>query len=403
MSLIAALLFTVGIAQGSTVQGGEARAEAERLARTGAYAEALQRFQAITAANPNDIDARLWIGRLHLRMGQPARAVGVFESIAATQPQNVDAFVGLGQALMDVGRWEAAGEALNRAETLAPDRPDVLAAQGRYHGANNRPTLGLAYYERAILAAPADADIRAGADRLRASRAHRAEFWYDFQGYDPSAGEMHSGTVEVNARINDALRIFGRGQGQDFDGTREGRGGGGIEWFAHRSVRVRAGALAGDTTWLPQTDVFGDVQFTTRRVRWLFTGRFFDFDGTDLVIAGPGISIDLTSRVALTAHYLISNASDEFGDSSNSAGNGSVGIDAAVTDRFTVSASYRRGIEGLDWLTADRVSGTDANTYVFDASIALTPFVGIGGSYAYQERTADLTAHRARAGLIVKF
>ena len=403
MSLIAALFLTVGLVQGASAQGAEARAEAERLAKTGAYAEALQRFQAIAAANPNDIDARLWIGRLHLRMGQSARAVGVFESIAATQPQNVDALVGLGQALMDVGRWDDAGDALNRAEALAADRPDVLAAQGRYHGANNRPTLGLAYYERAILAAPSDAAIRAEADWLRASRAHRAEFWYDFQGYDPSAGEMHAGTAEVNARINDAFRIFGRGQGQDFDGTREGRGGGGIEWFAHRTVRLRAGILAGDTTWLPQTDVFGDAQFATRRVRWLLTGRFFDFDGVDLVVAGPGISVDLTPHLAVTAHYLVSRTSFQLDDSTNSSGNGSVGIDAAVTDRLKLSASYRRGIEGLDWLTADRINATDANTYVLGAAIAATPFVGISGSYAYQERTGDLTAHRARAGLTIKF
>jgi tetratricopeptide (TPR) repeat protein len=403
MSLIAALLLTVGMAQGTSAQGTEARAEAERLAKAGAYAEALQRFQAITAANPNDVDARLWIGRLHLRMGQPARAVGVFESIAATHPQNVDALVGLGQTLMDVGRWDEAGDALNRAEALASDRTDVLAAQGRYHGANNRPTLGLAYYERAILAAPSDQAIRGEADRLRASRAHRAEFWYDFQGYDPSEGEMHSGTGEVNARINDAFRIFGRGQVQEFDGTQEGRGGGGIEWFARRGVRLRAGVLAGDTTWLPRTDVFGDMQFSARRVRWLLTGRFYDFDGVDLVIAGPGLSIDLTSKMALTAHYLISSTSYTFDDSSSASGNGSVAIDAAVTDRFSVSASYSRGIEGLDWMTADRVSGTDANTYAFGASIAMTPFVGLGGSYAYQERTADLTAHRARAGLIIKF
>jgi hypothetical protein len=400
MSLIAAFLLTLTALQ---TPSQDTRAEAERLARTGAYAEALQRFQALAAANPGDLDARLWIGRLHMKLGQPVRAIGVFEAITATHPQNVDALVGLGQALMDAGRWNAAADALNRAEGLAADRADVLAAQGRYHGANNRPTLGLAYYDRAILASSDAAALREEAAWLRAARAHRVEAFYDFQGYDPSTGSMHSGTVEVNARVSDGLRVFGRGQLQDFDDTSEGRGGGGIEWFPHRGVRLRGGVLAGDTTWLPRTDVFADAQFGTGGLRWLLTARFFDFDGVDLAIAGPGISVDLTPQVALTAQYFFSSTSYTFDDSSSNSGNGLVGIDAKISRGLTVSASYRRGIEGFDWLTADRVAGTDFNTYVFEASIAATPFVGLAGSYAYQNRPGDVTAHRARAGVIVKF
>lgn len=401
MSLTTALLLTLTLTQ-TPAQGADTRAEAERLVKAGAYAQALQRFQALASANPDDIDARLWIARIHLRLGQPARAVAVFESITATHPDNVDALVGLGQALMDTGRWGDAAAALDRAEKLAADRVDVLAAQGRYHGANNRPTLGLAYYQRAIVAAPDNAALREEADWLRASRAHRVEAFYDMQGYDPDAGRMHSGTFELNARVNDALRVFGRGEAQDFEDTSEGRGGGGIEWFAHRTVKVRAGVLAGDTTWLPRTDVFADVQFATRRVRWLATARFFDFDGIDLAIVGPGLSVDVTPNVAITAHYLFSSTSGSFAASENS-GNGSVGVDARLSQRVAVSASYRRGIEGLDWLTRDRITGTDFNTYVFSASVAATPFVGLAGSYAYQDRQNDFTAHRVRLGVVVKF
>ena len=400
MSLIASVLLILVTLQNPPQ---DARAEAERLAQTGAYAEALQRYQALAAANPDDIEARLWIGRLHMKLGQPARAVGVFESITSAQPQNVDALVGLGQALMDTGRWKEAGDALNRAEALAADRTDVLAAQGRYHGANNRPTLGLAYYDRAIIAAPSDDTIRGEAAWLRAARAHRVEAFYDFQGYDPSAGSMHAGTAELNARVNDALRVFGRGQVQDFDGTTEGRGGGGLEWSPHRTVRLRAGVLAGDTTWLPRTDLFADAQFGGRGVRLLVSARFFDFEGVDVAVVGPGISVDLTPQVALTAQYFVSSTSYSFEDSSSSSGNGLVGIDAKVSERLALSASYRRGLEGFEWLTADRVAGTDFNTYAFGASIAASPSIGLTGSYAWQDRPGDFAAHRARAGLIVKF
>ena len=54
-------------------QAQDARAEAERLAKAGNHAEALKRFQEIAAANPADAAARIWIGRLHMEMGEPRR------------------------------------------------------------------------------------------------------------------------------------------------------------------------------------------------------------------------------------------------------------------------------------------------------------------------------------------
>src|SRR5215211_2947640 len=102
----------------SVPTGQDARAEAERLARSGARQEALKRFQALAAENPADASARLWIGRLHLEMNHPERAAAVYESLVATDPQNVDALVGLGLALTRTGRFREASDALQRAESL---------------------------------------------------------------------------------------------------------------------------------------------------------------------------------------------------------------------------------------------------------------------------------------------
>ena len=100
MTSMAILVLAVSF---SAPAGQDPRAEAERLARSGARQQALERFQALAAANPADIAARLWIGRLHLEMNQPVRAVAVYESIVATEGQNVDALVGLGVALTRAG------------------------------------------------------------------------------------------------------------------------------------------------------------------------------------------------------------------------------------------------------------------------------------------------------------
>ena len=74
-------------------QASDQRAEAERMANSGNYAAALKQFQAIAAANPDDIESRLWIARLHARLGHPEHAVDVYRSILTVQPQQVDALV----------------------------------------------------------------------------------------------------------------------------------------------------------------------------------------------------------------------------------------------------------------------------------------------------------------------
>ena len=382
---------------------GDQRAEAERLANAGNYEAALKLFQAIAAANPDDIDARMWIARLHLRAGHPVRAIGVFESIVATQPQNVDAWLGLGTARMDAGRWDEAGDALNRAEALAGDRVDVLAAQGRFHGAEGRTTLGLAYYGKALVKDPGNADIVVAADKLRASRAHRAEVGYDYQQFDGIDASMHSGTFRLDMRASDAVRLFGHAQGQTFDGEEEARFGGGIEWLAHRSLKLRGGALFGvESSFLPTTDVFGHATIIQRRVRWTFQLRYFDFDGADLWIGGPGLEIDITPRVTLHGEYLHGRSGFE-GLATLGSDNMSVGIIGQLSEAVRASVSYHRGIERLDWLTIDRLTADDANTMSFGVAADATPFITVSGGYDFHDRGEGLQAHRARAWLIYRF
>ena len=64
MTFISAAI--VGLALLATPQAQDQRAEAERLARSGAHEQALKEFQALAALNPDDIEARLWIARLHV-------------------------------------------------------------------------------------------------------------------------------------------------------------------------------------------------------------------------------------------------------------------------------------------------------------------------------------------------
>jgi tetratricopeptide (TPR) repeat protein len=399
MTAIVALVLTLGVA---VAQAPDPRVEAERLAASGAYEEALKRFQALAAANPDDIAARLWIGRLHLRMKQPRRAAAVFESIIATDEKNVEALSGLGVALVDAGEFSEAADVLDRAEAISPDRLDVLAAQGRRHAASGHATLALAYYGKALAVDPANSEIRALSDALRASRAHRLTVGYNFQRFDPADIDFNAGTIEVNARVNDALRVYAAGDLLRSRDTDEGRGGGGVEWLAHPRVVVRAGALVGGDVWLPWTDVVAEAAVRVGRARWTGTVRFFDFDEADLWVAGPGLAVDVTPRLTLAAQYL--RGSLQFDqDPSIISDNFVVGVHGRPTERFGAFVEYRHGLDRFDWLTADRLTAQDANTIGLGVAVDVTPFVGVAGSYDYQDRPEGGNVHRGRGALTIRF
>ncbi|MBA2301228.1 MAG: hypothetical protein H0W08_01190 [Acidobacteria bacterium] len=330
------------------------------------------------------------------------RAAAVFESLVAADERNGDAYTGLGMALVETGDWTRAGDALNRAEAISPDRLDVLSAQGRLHGATGHASLALAYYGRALAAEPGNAAVRAEADALRASRAHRAALGYDFQRFDPSFGNFNSGTLEVNARVNDRVRVFATGEALRINGSNEARGGGGIEWFAHPRVLLRGGAMFGGDLRLPAVDAFAEATFHRRRVRWSLQTRFFDFDGVDLWIAGPGLAFDVNPRLTLEAQYSRGRTSLDFAESMTS-DNLVLGVHGRPTARLSTLAEYRYGIDRLDWLTVDRLDALDAHTIALGASIEVTPFVSVGAGYDHQNRPAGVTVHRARGLLNYRF
>ena len=396
------VFFVLGVLL-SVPAGQDARAEAERLAKSGARQQALERFQALAAENPADTSIRLWIGRLQLEMNRPVRAVAVYESIVATEPQNVDALVGLGLALTRTGRFRDAADVLARAEAIAADRVDVLAAQGALHSIDGRDSLALAYYGRVLAMDPGNMVAQAAADALSASRAHRVAVDYDFQTFNDNRDDTHTGTVEGNFRVSDAFRVFGRGQIHAGEIETESRGGGGVEWMPASRVWLRAGALFGSgTIEIPQMDTFASVSIRGRRATWTLEGRFVSFDGVDLWIGGPRLDYALHEKVTAFAAYQRGRAS--FGSGAVSTSNNStfgVGLRFAPAARAVVE--YRHGIDRLDWITFDRINAGDANTIAGGVAFDITPFVTLDARFERQTRSDDLHLQRVHGGLIFRF
>lgn len=409
ISLMTAIWLSVALTASGQTPTPDQRAEAERLANSGAYAAALKAFQAIAAANPDDIEARLWIARMQTRLGQPEHAADVYRSIVAAQPQNVEALVGLGTSLMALGRLKEAGDALNRAEAIAADRPAVLTAQGHLHQAANRTALALAYYQRALALDPADGDARQAADALRALRAHRLEVAYDFQRLTGSdfveevGSDAHLGTVEMNGRASDTLRVFARVQIQSAFDSNEQRVGGGIEWAVTKNTLIRAGVLGGiDTLLFPDTDGFVTATFVRGRARWSVDVQGADFDPGDLWLFGPGLAVTLPRGGEASIRYYHGRFSTPFAANPMTTDSVALGIETRLTRRSRASVNYTHGIDRLDWLTIDRVA-FESDTISFGGGFDFTPFAGIEAGYDFQSRPDDVNVHRARASLICRF
>jgi Tfp pilus assembly protein PilF len=384
-------------------QAADSRADAERLARSGSHAAALKQFQAIAAENPDDIEARLWIGRLHATMGHPQRAIDVFRSIVIVQPKNVDALVGLGDSLVTTGQYRDAADVLGRAEAIAADRPAVLAAQGRLRRADGHSDLASAYYLRALVLDPTNTAVRAAYNEMRAERAHRVDVGYVFEHFNVDVTDTHAADIAVNARVNDALRVFASGQRQRKFSQTENRGGGGIEWAAHRDVQIRLGGLFGsDTVVLPKTDVFASVDVDSGRATWTVGGRVANFDNVKLWLGGPDLLVRLPHGLEAHAGYYHSSTRPDVG-SSVGLDSGVLGISAALQRRVRVSAEYTRGIDHLELLTVDRLGLFTANTWSLGLEAWASDMTSFNFRYDHQQRPDEVHVERIGVHLTQRF
>ena len=405
--MLTCILFAVTVSLGSQAAGGqtgpEARAQAEQLARSGSHQAALEKFQAIVAANPDDVDARMWIARLYRSLGEPDRAIAIYQSVLATNPQHGEALLGLADTLVGRDRLTEAADALSRAEALSPENAQVLAAQGRLHAAQGRHTLALAYYERAITLDANQAGIRAEFDALRAKRAHYVEGGYLFEHFDDDQPNTNGAFGTVNARVSEALRLSGTVQFVRRFSSNETRGGGGAEWTVTRNFRVYGSALfGGDVLEFPTVDAFGGVSYRAGRATWSFDMRLADFDQADVNVGRGGLRIALPRESAFWVNYYRFDTDYEFAPS-DIVQSWALGASGRVNRHFLVGAEYTRGPDRLDMLTVDRIGAFEADTISGFAEFFLTPMASVHARYDYQSRPGDIHMQRVLVHLAHRF
>lgn len=394
----------VGLARGAQAQApSPAFDTAVQLAAEGRDAEALAAFQRLAALSPSDHQARLWIARLHTRMGRPNLAEAVYRSVTLENRINVEALLGLGSSLIELDQIDDAIVTLERAETLAPENAGVQAALGRAHAVAGRGSVALAYYRRAATLEPSDANVMAY-ERTDFAHRHRAHIQFAHETFSDSTPNSSAGDVGLNARLRDDLRVLGRAQLQKKFGLREWRAGGGVAWTWNGSTTITAQALAGpDSIVMPERDYLGEIAYTYHQRGVAFGVRYFDFSGVAMTVISPSADWWPMDRLRLDGRYAVSiterptAAPREVGHTVH------LRASYQARPRLWVNLGAARGVDDFDNLSVDRIGKFVATTGSAGVRVDLRTLTSVHVRYEYLRPRAGRTMGRATVNVTQGF
>jgi YaiO family outer membrane protein len=378
--------------------------DAAALARDGHYDAALAAFRRIAAASPRDHEARVWIGRLHLLMGNADLAAPVYRSVLLEDASNFDATLGLGTTLVALGQMEDGIELLERAETMQPQHAELLDSLGRAYRLTGRTSRALLYAERALTLSTTDAN-RLALERTRLIHAHRVELASFGERYNTAAADTGNVDLRVNVRLREDLRLVGRAQHQNKFGFREQRGGGGIEWQWRPRTRIFGQLLAGPRSndVLARVDASGEVTHTQGAAEWVAGYRFFDFPTARVSVISPAVAWWPSERTSLGARYYLSLT--QFPARSGRENGHSLALRASrrVAPRVWTLAGYTAGTNDFDTLSPDQTGDFRANALSGGLRLDLPSLTSLVGTYEHQWRQNRIRMHRLNISLQQRF
>jgi len=379
------------------------RAEATQIANDGRNAEALAAFQRLASMNPADHEARLWIARLHARMGHQHLAEPVYRSVLLEDPRSVDAMVGVATALVARDEPAEALEILASAATLAPDNDEVLALMGRAHAQSGRSADAIGYFERAAGVAPTERR-RQDLEGARLTSMNRIEIRGAGEQFSDTTPDSRIGDITLNVRLSEALRVIGRGQVQRKFAATEQRGGGGVEWYVKPATILRGQVLIGpDNLITPDGDFLGEVEHTFRGITWMGALRHFSFVGARTTVLSPAVEWMPTDRLSMALRYALSFT--DIGSTVSMETGHSVHVRPAyrLRPRIWIQGGYAAGVENFENFSIDRIGDFRAQTVSGGIRVNLPSLTAVVVSYERQWHQHDVTVGRATLSLLQRF
>ena len=379
------------------------RVRAEQLARAGQTADAMELFEQIVEQNPGDVEARLWIARLDLRLGRTGAAERGFRAVVEEQPANVDARVGLGAALTRQGEWRAALEILQATEREAGENSDLFGALARAYRRAGNEQQALEYFRRAKTLAPADTDAVTGFEAVAQAYGHALAF--EGFGEQLSTGtETGSGELRMRIRATRQLHVEGSARVQQRAGMADALGGGGILWRAGRQTQLGVRAIGGaGNTVLPTSDVSIDFVRYAGAFEVAASVRRMSFAGDNVVAASPIVAWDPGGRSRLDGRYTYSRST--FAATNETSGDHSVMLRETWRGwrRVALNLTYAYGIESFEDLTADRLGALDATTLAAGVRISTPSLTALTTTWEHQWRSNNTAIDRLTVSIVQSF
>lgn len=389
--------------QAPPASSGPTFAEASQLAAEGRDADALAAFQRIASVNPNDHETRIWIARMHERMGHPAVAEAVYRSVLLEDPSNVAAMIGVGTTLLARHAADEAIDVLERAEALEPQSEVVISSLGRAHREAGNMVRALGYFERAVAMSPTE-QHRLSLEDVQLSYLHRVEAHGFSESFSSDVSNTSSGGVLVNYRLNDTLRVFGRADAQRKFGISDQRGGGGVEWRWKPLTRLAGHVLVGpDNQLMPERDYLGEIDHTYGRASWIAAYRHLDFNGARMAVLSPAVTWWATEGVSIGLRYAheISQISPM---TSNVHGNTLQARGAyRLRPRIWLTGGYTAGIDDFETVSMDQIGNVRAHSASGGVRWDLPSLTSVVGGYDYQWQPNDVQRSRLSIGLAQRF
>lgn len=401
-SLLLALVLSAGapVSAQNTVATFE---QAVQMADAGDDAGALAAFREHAAANPNDHQSRLWIARLHERMGNPDLAEPVYRSVLLEDPASLDAMLGVASTLLARQEAEEAIEILEVAESRAPQNVTTIVLLGRAHRLAGRSARAVEYFRRAVAMEPSPEH------RLRLESARLAHLhWVETRGFgeqfNGSTPDSRSGEVRVNYRLRERLRVSGRGQVQRKFGVSEERGGGGVEWRWRPDVALHGQVLVGPGNLvMPEGDYLGEIAYTHGAATWSAGIRYFDFTGARTSLFSPAVSWLASERLTVDLRYAMSWSESTTILTGQAGHSVQVRGDYRLYRRIRVQAGYAGGVEDFENFSIDRIGDFRANTAMGGLRLQLPTLTAIVGGYEHQWRENNVSMGRVTVALQQRF
>jgi tetratricopeptide (TPR) repeat protein len=379
------------------------RANAEKLARDGQTAEAMQLFEQIIERDPHDVEARLWLARLELRIGRTTEAEAGFRAVLQEHPNDVDARIGLGTALTRTGDIQGAVALLAATEADVGENAELLGAlAGAYRRAGD-DRRALEYLRRAHTLAPGDPDLTSAYEDIVRDYGH----WISLNGFGQGGApgtSAGSGAVATSVRVTPRLRLEGFGRGQEGSGYSDYQVGGGVLWRpAHNTTLDVRLALGPGNTKLAESDARVEVVHYSGPLDIGGGLRTLTFPDADVVTGSPLFAWQPSDHWRLDSRYTLSWTF--FNATAESSINHSVLLRETWQGwrRVALQGSYAYGIESFEDLTADRLGSLGATTVAAGIRVD-TPFLTrITTTWEHQWRSNSTTIDRIVLSVVRSF